>query len=471
MSAVSVGRQLLNLPLGLLSAVILTRLFAPADYGRFGILVFLASLPLMVGDLGLSQAFIRKREEPSTDALAAASALQIGIALVAFPAVLLVGGRAVGSLDARSALTIALLYLPTLGTGTGLRANVLISRRLDFARLAALDLIQQAGYLVLLFVTGRAGLGTLGLAITATVTQCARLAVLAWWYPPRLLALPRFRLLAPTIRDALPLYLSGVVSGFHAGLPNWLGTPLFGPAAVGFLRWSLEMTNRVGMTLAQSVGRVVLPTVALLQGEVSRLQRVVGRACRYNLLVVGVPLALLAGLADPVISAVFGGRWTPAGLALQVYAVHMTAGALVIALDSAVQVVRRTTWTLGVWVAYLAAQVALSLLLAPALGFIAIPVAQATATVTKALVLRSLLPAAARPGSAPDLLLPAAAALAAFAAARMAAGAFSPWLAILAGGPIGALAAAALVFLLGRGTVWPDLLHDLRSLAPERPAA
>ena len=471
MSAVSAGRQLLNLPLGLLSAVVLTRLFSPADYGRFGILVFITTLPLMIGDLGLSQAFIRQRDDPAAEALAAAGSAQIWIALLSLPAILVLGARAIGAPLASGAPMICALYLPTLAAGAALRANVLVARRLDFARLAALDLAQQGAYVALLFLLGRAGLGTLGLVLTAAATQVGRLAVLAWWYPLRPSLWPRLGTLRDPILQGLPLQLSGIVSGFHAGLPNWLGTPLFGPAAVGFLRWSLEMTNRAGMTLAQSVGRVALPTFALLQGEASRLQRVLGRACRYNLLVVGVPLAVLAGLAQPVILAVFGGRWTPAGLALQVYALHMTAGALVIAMDGAVQVVRHTTWTLGVWVAYLAVQVALSLLLAPTLGFVAIPVAQATATVAKAVVLRGLLPAAARPGTVPDLVLPAVAALGAFATARAAADALSPWLAILAGGTAAAGVAAALLFLLGRGTVWPDLLHDVRSLAPERRAA
>lgn len=471
MSAISVGRQLLNLPLGLLSAVILARLFAPADFGRFGILVFLTTLPLLAGDLGLTQAFIRQRDEPDVAALRSAASLQVWIAVLALPVILVLATRAIAAPLSHSAPMIALLYAPTLGAGWALRANVRVARGLDFARLSALDIVQQIIYVLLLFALGRAGLGTLGLVVTAAATQVGRLAVLVWWYPLRPALRPRLAPLKGTIVSGLPLHLSGIVSGFHAGMVNWLGTPLFGPAAVGFLRWAVEITSKAGITLAQGVGRVVFPTVALLQGDPARVGRVVARACRYNLLVVGVPLALLAGLAQPVISAVFGGRWVPAVTPLQVYAVHMTLGALVISLDAAVQVLRRTTWMLGVWVGYLALEVALAVALAPLLGLVAIPVAQLAATAPKAVLMRHLLPAGARPRWSTDVGLPAAAALGAFALARAAALALSPWPAILAGGTAGALAATVIVFLLGRDEVWPDLLTDVRRLAPERSPA
>jgi len=468
MSAVSVGRQLLNLPLGLLSAIVLTRFFAPADYGRFGILVFLTTLPLMVGDLGLTQAFIRHRDEPAPEAMRAAGSAQMWVALLAFPVIMVLGASAVAMPLARSAPLIAVLYVPTLATGITVRANVLLARRLDFARLAALDLVQQVAYLALLAATGLAGLGTAGLVVTSALTQTGRLAVLARWYPMLPAMRPRMGTLRATIASGLPMHLSGILSGFHAGMVNWLGAALLGPAAVGFLRWSLELTSKAGITLAQSVGRVVFPTVALLQDEPARVQRVVARACRYNLLVVGVPLALLAGLVQPVIAALFGGRWMPAAAPLQVYAVHMTLGALVIALDAAVQVLRPTTWMLAVWAGYLALEVALAMAMAPWLGLLAIPVAQLAATAPKALVIRRLLPAAARPRWMPDVLLPVFAALGAFAVAQLAATILAPWPAILAGGTAGALAAAALVFALGRAEVWPDLLRDVRRLAPDR---
>ncbi len=465
MTAVASVRQVLALPLGLVSAITLARLYAPADLGRFGILAFVVSIPALVGDLGLSQAFVRQRDDPARDELALASSLQLWIAVVAFPVIVLAAGAEVRG--ARSWLALAsLLYLPTLLGAIALRANVLVQRRLDFARLAILDLVQQLCYIAVLAGLGFARAGVAGLVIATATTQAGRQVVLAFWYPVRPSAVPRLGRLKAVVRSGLPLHLTGIVSGFHAGMVNWLGTPLFGPIGVGYLRWSLDMTTRVGVGLAHAIGQVVFPTVALIQDDAARLGRVLARAVRYNALLIGLPLALLAGLATPVITAIFGGRWLPATVALQVFALHMTAAAVLIPLDAAVRVVRPAVWSLGIIIVYLAVEVALAVALAGPLGIVAIPVAHLTATVPLVVVLRALLPAPARPAWLTNVCLPLLALAATFAVSRWMATVLAPWPSLFVGCAAGAAAAAAVVFVVGHRTIWPELLRDLRHIAP-----
>jgi O-antigen/teichoic acid export membrane protein len=470
MTAVASVRQVLSLPLGLVSAITLARLYAPGDLGRFGILAFVVSIPALVGDFGLSQAFVRQRDDPAREDLALASSLQLWIAVLAFPVIVLAAGAEVRGSRSWLAL-VALLYLPTLLGAVALRANVLVQRRLDFARLAFLDLGQQLGYIALLAGLGFARAGVAGLVIATAATQAGRLVVLAVWYPVRPSTVPRLGRLKGVVRSGLPLHLAGIVSGFHAGMVNWLGMPLFGPIGVGYLRWSLDMTTRVGIGLAHAIGQVVFPTVALIQDDAVRLGRVLARAVRYNALLVGLPLALLAGLAAPVISAIFGGRWLPAAVALQIFALHMTAGAILIPLDAAIRVVRPPLWSLGIIVAYLAVEVALALALAKPLGIIAIPIAQLSATVPLIVIMRQLLPAPARLPWLPNVGIPLAALAATFGVSRWMADVLAPWPALFAGCAAGAAAAAAVVFVLGHGTIWPELLRDLKHLAPARAAA
>ena len=465
MTAVASARQVLALPLGLLSAITIARLYAPADLGRFGILSFVVTIPAMVGDLGLTQAFVRDKADPAPDSVALAASLQLWIAVLAFPIIALAAGAEVHGLPSWLLLA-AVLYLPTLLGAFALRANVLVQRRLDFARLALLDLVQQIAYITLLASLGFARAGVAGLVIATAATQAGRLVVLALWYPVRPRLVPRLGPLRAVVRSGLPLHLTGILSGFHAGMVNWLGMPLFGPVGVGYLRWSLDMTTRAGIGLAHAIGQVIFPTVALIQEDAARLGRVLARAVRYNALLIGFPLALLAGLATPMIIALFGGRWLPATLALQIFALHMTAGAVLIPLDAAVRVVRPAMWTLAIMVAYLAVEVALAVGLARPLGIIAIPVAHLSATVPLIVLLRSLLPAPARPAWWLNVLLPLVALAGAFAASHWLAGILSPWPALFGGCVAGAIAAAAVVFLLGRRTIWPDLMRDLRHLAP-----
>ena len=470
MTAVASVRQALALPLGLVSAITVARLYAPGDLGRFGILAFVVSIPALVGDFGLSQAFVRQREDPELGAMSLAASLQLWIAVLAFPVIAFAAGAEVRGAPSWLALA-ALLYLPTLLGAAALRANVLVQRRLDFARLALLDLVQQVVYIAILAGLGFAHAGVRGLVVATAVTQAGRQVVLAAWYPVRPAALPRLGRLRDVIKSGLPLHLAGIVSGFHAGMVNWLGTPLFGPVAVGYLRWSLDMTTRVGIGLAHAIGQVVFPTVALIQDDAARLGRVLARAVRYNALLIGLPLALLAGLATPVITAIFGGRWLPATLALQIFALHMTAGAILIPLDAAVRVVRPAMWTLGIIVVYLGVEVALAVGLAHPLGLVAIPVAHLTATVPLVVLLRALLPAPARPAWLVNVGLPLLALAATFVVSRWVAGVLAPWPALFVGCAAGSVAAALVVILLGYRTIWPELLRDLRHIVPTASSA
>jgi O-antigen/teichoic acid export membrane protein len=88
MATVTVARQVVGVPLSLLSALALARLYQPADVGRFGFLAFLASIPAALGDLGISAAVVRSRYDPAPDLLAAASRFHVMLAIAALPPVL-----------------------------------------------------------------------------------------------------------------------------------------------------------------------------------------------------------------------------------------------------------------------------------------------------------------------------------------------------------------------------------------------
>ena len=466
MTAITTVRHFLSLPLGFLSALVLAWLYAPGDIGRFGILAFAVSLPAMAGDLGLTHAFIRQKEDPEERQLALAASLHLWIAAAGFPLILL-GVGAVARTDAGGWLTLAaVLYLPTLAGGVALRANVLVARRLDFARLAVLDIIQQILYVMLLATFGALHAGVTGLVVASSAMQLFRLLVLVIWYPLRPAGLPRVGALRSIVRSGLPLHLTSVANGLHANMLNWLGVPLFGPVAAGLLRWSQEITNRIGAGLAQAVAKIVFPTLALLQSDFSRVQRVLGRACRYNTLLVGVPLVLVAGLATPIISAVFGERWLPASPAIQLFALLMVVAALIAPLDAAVKIIRPTTWSLWLALVYLAVEVGLALGFAPALGFLAIPVAHLAASIPLVAVLWRLLPGEARPPWTENVFLPLLALGAAFGASYSLGAVLQPWPAIMLGGATGAGVAALTIAIVGRGTVWPELLSDLRRFLP-----
>jgi O-antigen/teichoic acid export membrane protein len=466
MATVTVARQVVGVPLSLLSALALARLYQPADVGRFGFLAFLASIPAALGDLGISAAVVRSRYDPAPDLLAAASRFHVMLAIAALPPVL-VATALIGATITGDVWLLVLLYVPTMMAGLALPANVLSARRLDLARVAWVDLGGQVAYAMLLLGFGLRHLGLTGLVSASALAQVARLCALCWLYPPILSRAAPFRTFWDAASAGVPLHFAGLIMTFHANLSSWLGSFLFGPTGVGYLKWSLDITSRVGVTITHAVGRVMFPAVALAQAQPERIGHLVGRGVRYSMLAAGLPLALMASLVDPAIGTIFGSRWQPAGSLVRLFAVQMVLAGLVVPLDAAIRVLRPTTFTLTVAAVYLAAEISGAVLLADTAGPGAIPAAHIIATSVLAAALWRGLHPETRPQAWSDVGVPAAVLVAAFAAGRALVPLLPP-VASLVLGPIAGTLAAAVALRMLSPRCWTEAVTELRLLAAAR---
>ncbi|MFP5501637.1 MAG: oligosaccharide flippase family protein, partial [Candidatus Sericytochromatia bacterium] len=156
-----------------------------------------------------------------------------------------------------------------------------------------------------------------------------------------------------------------------------LGGSIFGPRAVGLLNWGMNVANTCSHAFVQVVGRVSFPAFARLHDQPAERQRLVANSLVWLNLATFPVLAVVAVLADPIVTHVYGEAWRPAIPALICFALRMmgtnTTSILINYLNATGQVKRgfriAAVWTALEW--------GLALALLPVFGFYGIAYAYA----------------------------------------------------------------------------------------------
>jgi O-antigen/teichoic acid export membrane protein len=304
------------------STVLLARLLKPEDFGIVALALVFVDFVAVVAQLGISHALVQRKE--LTDGhVRAAWTLSIGIGclgsiVLALSAPLLVSADAVPPLRA---LSISFL-LTSLSTAAG----GLLIRRLDFRSWFIGDVIANlVGYLVVPLSLALAGLGVWSL-VAALLTRAALRSTL-------------FLIMAPhSVRPLLRRPFVGDVLSFGTGMAlaqvaNYaarngdyfiVGRNL-GEAALGFYSRAYVLASLPASYLSNLLGSVFFSYFARVQDDVQRLKRGYLLAANIAALLAVPPMVLQAVTAPELVRVLFGRRWAPAILPLQILCV---AGAL-----------------------------------------------------------------------------------------------------------------------------------------------
>jgi teichuronic acid exporter len=299
--------------LRVISALCLSRLLFPDDYGLFGIVAYAATLGAYLGDLGLSAALVRQSHEPTPEetstlfwshqALTAAVAATV-IALA--PA--LVEGYALG------ARALPMVYVMALGLFFhSLRTIPLMAleRKLAFTAIARAELIENVAQVATTIALAALGFGAWALVGGGLARGLVGLIFiwLASPWRPRLTfhgAIIR-RLLGFGLAYQLPPLVAAVTAGW---VPLVVGRFL-GKDAVGFVNWAWALAS-TPMMLSAILNRVAFPAYCRLQDDPvgfadylrTSLRRLSATLCLL------IPLAVLA--VPVAVPLLFGERWVPA---------------------------------------------------------------------------------------------------------------------------------------------------------------
>ncbi len=306
------GAQAAKMVLQLLSVVILSRLLTPHDYGLIAIVLVIIGIGEIFRDFGLTSASVQAPElsDGQRDNL---FWINVGIGVIlavlmfcsAWPVHLLMHEP-----DLIGIVQVLSVVLLINGVTTQYRAQLM--RALRFHAMAVIDIVAAVLALGSAIVSALAGAGYWALVIQQIVNSLTLLvgAALAGRWLPRWYS--RRHPVGHFMRFGWNMVASSLAS--YAG--NQVDTVLvgarFGTTALGLYNRAYQLISSSFNQIRSPLSSVAIPVMSRVQADLRRFDSFVisGQlALGFGL---GIPLALVAGLADPVVRIALGDQWLAA---------------------------------------------------------------------------------------------------------------------------------------------------------------
>jgi len=310
--ALSFAAQGVRFILQFLSQVLLARILVPSDFGLVAMAVPVQALAQTVGELGLAQAVIQRPTLTRADLSMLfwfSVLLNAGLALAMLmtaPGVTLLYG------EPRLAAVLSVLAGMLVLNGVASQHMALMARRMQFARMAVIDVV----CLLAAVIAGTAG-AWFGLGYwSLIVMQVSNIAVIA------LLAsiLSGFRPLRPgRLRGIRPILAFGAhLTGYHlvgavaGNVDSVLIGAVSGSAGLGFYERSMKLVVTPLGQLSMPLARVATGLLSRLQGSPADYRRAYLAMLRGLLVATAPGFACGALMAGTLVPAVLGPQWVDA---------------------------------------------------------------------------------------------------------------------------------------------------------------
>jgi O-antigen/teichoic acid export membrane protein len=322
--------------------IVLARLIAPAEFGRYAIASITAEVALLLVAGGLTSALVQRktldREHTQTGV---AIALLAGLALTVLT--LLAASLVIAPIfGARTALFVRLMAPLCLLEALAAVPVSVLRRRMDFRRLSEIEILNNVVRVVGCIALALLGLSGEALVLGMIAGSLAGLVV-AWISAPP----PLPRLHRAAARDLL-----GYAAPMSLATISWVGFfnidyaiigARLGPLQTGYYYRAYTLAVEYQSKLAIVMNQVGFPVLARTNGaaELAQLYR---QMIRLLTIVLFPALVLLTIAAPVVVPFVFGARWDPAVVPVQILAL---GGASTI-IFNAVKTVWMSTGRVGV---------------------------------------------------------------------------------------------------------------------------
>ena len=306
---VLVGRTLV---LQLLTAgvtVVLARILTPADYGLFAVALAVQMVGQRAAELGLPAALVRLEQDPSPQVQSAVAGVMLMIAtalsglllLVAFVAVPLAGGAS----ETLEVIAVAGAAMPFYAARA--MPMVLMERKLAFGRVALVETADTLAFNGFALLAALAGLGAFSLS--GGVPAGALAGVVAAWAIQPFARRPTLDLgpVRPLAGFGLRIsLLQGIYLLRELGFVGIVAA-IGGAPVAGFYSMAKRLFS-FPIALTSAVARVAFPA---LSRDAELRPRRAAQIATYTAIVAGLPLALVAGAAEPLIDVLLGDEWLP----------------------------------------------------------------------------------------------------------------------------------------------------------------
>jgi PST family polysaccharide transporter len=299
--------------LRIVSALVLSRLLFPADYGLFGIVSYATSLGVFLGDLGLSAALVHQPHEPTEDETSTIFWCHQALTATIVATTILLGPTLVESY-ALGAQALPMVYGLALGLFlSSLRVMPLMAleRKLAFPLIARAELIENVAQVATTIGLAALGCGAWSLAGGGLARGAVGLVCIWGASPWRPRGTFRLSVVRRLLGFGLAFQLPPLVATLTVGwIPLVVGRVL-GKDALGFINWAAAIAA-TPMMLSVILNRVAFPAYCRLQDDPAGFATYLRTSLRRlsAALCLLIPLAVFA--VPVAVPLFFGERWVPA---------------------------------------------------------------------------------------------------------------------------------------------------------------
>jgi len=309
-----VKRQVAVRLLSFLANIALARLLVPEVFGVYAIVTFVVQFFSTFGDVGIGAALIQKKGELTREELSSTFWLQQALVLLVACAVIAaapLAGLVYPSLPSYGSWLIRVMALSFMLASLKTVPAILMERRLDFGRIAIVDIAETVIFYSSALALAFCGYGVWSFIIAAlsrSFTGACLIYLLSGWRPTRDL---KFSSVRAIVRFGIP-YQGNTILGFvkDAATPLFVGA-YSGAAAVGFVNWA-RSSAFAPLMLSEAFGRVAFPAFSRIQTDRDMLARAVERSMRAITLLMFPVTSLMVALGPELVSVVFTDKWLPA---------------------------------------------------------------------------------------------------------------------------------------------------------------
>lgn len=306
--------------LQLASVIILSRLLTPHDYGLIAIVLVIIGIGEIFRDFGLTAASVQAPElsNGQRDNL---FWINTAIGLVLASAMFSLAWPVEAFMDERELTPIVQVLSCTFlfnGVTTQYRAQLM--RTLRFRAMATIDIIAAVIALGAAIVAALSGAGYWALVLQQLTNSLVLLmgAVIAGRWLPRWYS--RRHPISSFVRFGWHLVASNLLSYAGNQVDTVIVAGRFGTTSLGLYNRAYQLIMTTFSQIRSPLSNVAIPVMSRVQQDAKRFDSFVvsGQiALGYGL---GIPLALVAGLADPVVHIVLGPQWSEAAPFLRFFA-------------------------------------------------------------------------------------------------------------------------------------------------------
>jgi O-antigen/teichoic acid export membrane protein len=460
------GRTAMTQTIALAGNIVLARLLVPDDFGAVAFGATLVTVATFFSDGGMGVALIRRRDDPKPDDLRALLGFQLATSS-ALAAVTVVVGAFFGLVG----LVTGVMALSLPFVAARAPSTIVLERSLRYRPIVLAELVESVIYYAWSIPIVLAGFGVWGLASGAVVRSAVATVLLIRLSPAGWIGLRfDFSRLRALLGFGARFQARGLVAlvrdeGLNLGIAAAAGISVLG-------LWSLAArVMQLPFLVFSALLRVSYPAMSRLNRTGEEFGVAVDNLAAMTSLLAVAVLAPLSGVADQLIPAVFGDRWTEAADIIPWASAGLIVGGPIsvacsgylYATNDARTPLRATAANGAVWLA-----VALGLV--GSLGAEAVGIGWMLASLTEALIFSRAVRSRTTARLWPAWLPPACFAVPTALCGRAAAISLGGGLGGAVAGALAALAVySALVLVLDRRqfALLVHTVRDVRALAPE----